>query len=280
MTAPDQAAQPWMAPAKKPIWKKWWFWVVVVLASLFVLVGLLSDGESSDDTGTEEVVEELDPMPDLLGERLDVALSDLDGLGFGEDDVELVGGGTFGILDESNWFVCEQRPEPGDTTLENLRLIVDRTCPDVGAAEPDVTTGETLAAEPERTQGAEEVQEESSVSESPAEFIVNAQRDLRDIRKDLNDLETAFSEGGTLRVAGNQVELVFNIAQLNSRDAPESFADEWNERLSALSLAVDNIGTQIDAAGSPQDVIEAIDNARAEVRTTLGAVEDYESSQS
>lgn len=277
MATPDQAAQPWMAPAKKPVWKKWWFWVVVGLAFLFVLVALFSDEDSSSGTAEDEVVEEVDPMPDLLGERLDVALSDLEGVGIPEDDVELVGGGALGILDESNWTVCEQRPDPGDTTLENVRLIVDRNCPAVEAADPVVTADESFAAESDPTQDAE-LGEEAYEPESPAEFIVSAQRDLRDLRKDLNDLETAFSEGGMLRVAGNQVELAFNIAQLNSRDAPEEFAEEWSDRLAALSDAIDVVDSALDDGSSPQSVIEAIDEARAQIRDTLGAVEAFESS--
>jgi len=278
MASPDQTAQPWMAQPKKPIWKKWWVWLIVGFAALFILAGIFGSGDSDDASDSDEVVEEVDPMPNLLGERLDVALSELDGIGFGEDDVEIVGGGALGILDESNWIVCEQRPEPGNTTLENLRLIVDRTCPEAEAAEPVVTEDESLAAEPDITQDNEAAQEEAVAPESPAEFIVSAQRDLGDIRKDLNDLETAFAEGGTLRIAGNQVELAFNIAQLNLRDAPPAFADEWAERLAALSLAIDEVGDELDAGESPQAVIEAIDGARAEVRTTLGAVEDFESS--
>lgn len=130
MASPDQTAQPWMAPAKKPIWKKWWFWVIVGFAALIVLTALFGDRESNNSAGTEDVIEELVPMPDLLGERLDVALSDLETVGISEEDVEVVGGGALGIIDESNWIVCEQRPEPGETPLENPRLIVDRTCPE------------------------------------------------------------------------------------------------------------------------------------------------------
>jgi hypothetical protein len=279
MASPDQTVQPWMATAKKPIWKKWWVWLIVGFAALFILAGIFGSGGTDDASDSDEIVEEeLDPMPDLLGERLDVALSDLETIGIPEDDVELVGGGSLGILDESNWIVCEQRPDPGETTLENLRLIVDRTCPEANAAEPEVTADENMAAEPEMNQESEETQEGAGSPESPAEFIVSANRDLRDIRKDLNDLETAFSEGGMLRVAGNQVELAFNIAQLNFRTPPEAFADEWTERLAGLSLAIDEIGNQLDADGSPQSVIDAIDEARAQVRATLGAVEDYESS--
>lgn len=65
-------------------------------------------------------------MPDVVGNRLDVAQNDIERAGFG-GDVEVVGGGLFGVIDESNWIVCEQSPAPGETITEP-RLIVDREC--------------------------------------------------------------------------------------------------------------------------------------------------------
>jgi hypothetical protein len=49
-------------------------------------------------------------VPALVGERLDVALDRIARAGF-DSDVE--GGGLFGIIDETNWEVTEQRPRPG-----------------------------------------------------------------------------------------------------------------------------------------------------------------------
>lgn len=51
-------------------------------------------------------------MPDVTGRQLDVALDDIKQTGF-DDEVEVVGGGTFGIVDKSNWQVCEQSPAAG-----------------------------------------------------------------------------------------------------------------------------------------------------------------------
>lgn len=68
-------------------------------------------------------------MPSVIGERLDVAYSDLKAVGVEQGDIEVVGGGTFGVLDESNWQVCEQRPAAGGD-IANVRLVIDRTCPD------------------------------------------------------------------------------------------------------------------------------------------------------
>lgn len=49
-------------------------------------------------------------VPELVGERLDVARDRLDRAGF-DPDVE--GGGLLGIIDESNWEVVLQDPGPG-----------------------------------------------------------------------------------------------------------------------------------------------------------------------
>jgi hypothetical protein len=75
--------------------------------------------------------------PKVLGERLDVAKSDLRSAGLSEKDIEVVGGGTFGVVDESKWIVCEQRPEPGVAGDGKARLVVDRSC---GEPAPGATT--------------------------------------------------------------------------------------------------------------------------------------------
>ena len=51
-------------------------------------------------------------MPDVVGKQLDVAKSDLKRANI-TGTVEVVGGGVFGVLDESNWTVCEQLPAAG-----------------------------------------------------------------------------------------------------------------------------------------------------------------------
>jgi beta-lactam-binding protein with PASTA domain len=66
-------------------------------------------------------------MPDVVGQQLDVALEDIKSAGV-DDDVEIVGGGTFGVVDESNWKVCEQSPAAGQSVTEAPQLTVDRSC--------------------------------------------------------------------------------------------------------------------------------------------------------
>jgi beta-lactam-binding protein with PASTA domain len=64
-------------------------------------------------------------VPDLAGQRLDVALDRLQRAKF---TAKVDGGGLFGIVQESNWEVVEQSPGPG-TMLEQgsqVRLRVQR----------------------------------------------------------------------------------------------------------------------------------------------------------
>ncbi len=75
-------------------------------------------GCSGDETST---------MPELVGKRLDVALSDIERAGF-DDEVEVLGGGMFGVVDESNWTVCSQEPTSGSDITSPPRVTVERSC--------------------------------------------------------------------------------------------------------------------------------------------------------
>jgi beta-lactam-binding protein with PASTA domain len=63
-------------------------------------------------------------VPDLRGQRLDIAQAHLDAIGL---DSDTRGGGTFGVVIRSHWQVCDQDPSPGSTAREVL-LSVDREC--------------------------------------------------------------------------------------------------------------------------------------------------------
>ena len=67
-------------------------------------------------------------MPQLIGKRLDIAKGDLKSLDVEEEQIEVVGGGTFGAVDQSNWTVCDQEPGSGAELSDCLRLLVVRTC--------------------------------------------------------------------------------------------------------------------------------------------------------
>jgi hypothetical protein len=82
------------------------------LASLFLLTGCGSAGVARR-------------VPDVRGERLDVAERRLEARGL---DFEEVGGGAFGIVDRDNWTVCSQEPASGKRA-RTVRLVVERDCP-------------------------------------------------------------------------------------------------------------------------------------------------------
>lgn len=71
----------------------------------------------------EEPVEAV-KLPNLKGERLDVAQSRLDDRGI---TYEEVGGGAFGVIDPSNWEVCRTMPSAGTKVRDRtVKLIVER----------------------------------------------------------------------------------------------------------------------------------------------------------
>ncbi|MTD43138.1 PASTA domain-containing protein [Conexibacter sp. W3-3-2] len=49
-------------------------------------------------------------VPDVVGQPLDVARQRLERSGF---DTDVEGGGLFGVIEESNWQVVAQSPQPG-----------------------------------------------------------------------------------------------------------------------------------------------------------------------
>lgn len=112
---------------------------------LTVVVAVLLGVAACDSGEAQDVV-----MPDVVGMQLDLALADIEEAGF-TDEVDLDGGGLFGVVDESNWQVCEQSPAPGDPVSDAPQLTVDRSCGDATTADADEPTDEATqeaAAEP------------------------------------------------------------------------------------------------------------------------------------
>ena len=62
------------------------------------------------ETTPEDPVREV-AVPDVAGEQLDVARERVEAAGFA---VDVSGGGTFGVVEESNWVVGDQTPPPGE----------------------------------------------------------------------------------------------------------------------------------------------------------------------
>lgn len=92
---------------------------------------------------------EMSAMPDVTDSRLDVALSDIERAGF-DDEVEVIGGGIFGVVDESNWQVCDQEPAAGASIDSAPRLTVDRVCETEDSLEGDSSAADEVSEPTEK----------------------------------------------------------------------------------------------------------------------------------
>ena len=63
-------------------------------------------------------------VPDVRGERLDYAEAKLETQGL---SYEIHGGGKLGVIDDSNWWVCSQNPQPG-RWASKVDLAVAESC--------------------------------------------------------------------------------------------------------------------------------------------------------
>lgn len=102
-------------------------------------------------------------MPDVINQQLDIALSDIERAGV-DDEVEVLGGGLFGIVDESAWLVCAQLPLAGEVVVDPPRLSVDRSCD--GESSPPEDDPEPTAATDRETSEPREPTEQPITTEA------------------------------------------------------------------------------------------------------------------
>jgi len=263
-TEPPPMGDPVIAAATKPFYKKTWFIVVAVIAMVVIVGSVASNSETTTKSIAEEEIPVLQ-MPDVAGGRLDVALSDLSALGVGEGDVEIVGGGSLGILDESNWTVCEQSPAANSELLPPFRLIVDQSC----------STAPTVEAAVDATQ---EVTDESTVDteidtaaqpESPVVFRAQAQGDIDDMQRDVADLQRAINDNSVFRILSNTAELSFNLGQLGSPTPPQDVAEAWKEGLADLDSEISSLSDLVSGDGTTKQVRSQV----RQIRTALNNME-------
>ena len=109
-----------------------------LVIGLSLVLGLGACGGSEKGADAQAV------MPEVVGKKLDVALGGIKSAGF-KDDVEIIGGGTFGVVNESNWTVCAQAPSAGQSITSTPQLTVDRSC---GGSETTSTTASPTTSTP------------------------------------------------------------------------------------------------------------------------------------
>jgi len=290
--APVQLPQ----PPKKPVFKKWWFWVLVALGLLLLVSFWGSGSDSGGSSSDSQASEPVDPQT-LTGSTLKEAVDALRASGVPDEGIAVVGTITMGSVDDtvydSSRFtvensgdstfqesqkVCGVRVDDQGTSSELVILWSESSCAEgeerlaefQAAAEP-TPVQETPAPEPAVEETAEEpaveeTAEEPVVEESvdegavSAAFELRARGDIADLAKDLDDMAEAAAEGGFFRVLGNSVELSFNVGQLQSLTPPEQIANDWDKALTRLSNRVDAIS---DAIGEESDanLIERIGSA-------------------
>lgn len=119
-------------------------------------------------------------MPEVEGLTLDIARSDIERAGY-DEDIEIIGGGTFGTVNEANWEVCSQLPTAGEPIDIEPRLTVDRTCDD-GSEEPEETESEE-SEEPSADEGspaADDASPEEEEVTTKDEELAAAEQELID----------------------------------------------------------------------------------------------------
>ena len=124
-------------------------WAVALVAAMGVLVGVLlvvllgggggsgGEGATAQVARTTTVVQRVTvpqpittpgeavvttTVPGVIGERLDVAKERLEAAGF---DTDARGGGTFGIVVDSNWVVVAQSPQPTERRQVGSLVTLD-----------------------------------------------------------------------------------------------------------------------------------------------------------
>lgn len=147
-------------------------------------------------------------------------MSDIERAGF-DDEVEVLGGGTFGIVEKSNWVVCEQLPAAGEAVTDAPRVSFDRSCPS-DATEPPAPTTEPAPAsssqptEPSAPATAESVPPSVAETVPPAAeptLTVENSEDLKALLAGPDCTATVAAFASTYQ--GRTIEFDGNIANLS-----------------------------------------------------------------
>jgi hypothetical protein len=99
-------------------------------------------------------------------------------------------------------------------------------------------------------------------SVSTGSFYSEAKGNLKDLYKDLNDMNDAINDDSSWRVMTNNVELAFNMLQLTLLDPPAAIAANWERQFGLLQNAVDNVSAAIDNDASMSQLKSRVSAAK------------------
>lgn len=132
---------------------------------------------------------------------------------------------------------------------------------------PTPTPIATASEEPEPAPAlapTEEVAAEPSTAPVPdaTYFKTTANGHLDDYTKDLDDMVVTLDENGFFRLLTNEIELAFNVGQLQSLEVPAAVQAEWAAQLAGLDAATTKISDDVSD--------EQYDTLRADLEAARG----------
>jgi len=121
-----------LTPGPKSLSPTQWVFVGIAVFLAFTVIAIIGsvaankyDAPPPGAPATTSPVAMGPSLPSFVGQRLDVAKASAEDAGVG---VEVIGGGLFGVVEDANWTVCDQDPDPGTVSVDRVNLIVDRAC--------------------------------------------------------------------------------------------------------------------------------------------------------
>lgn len=80
---------------------------------------------------------------------------------------------------------------------------------------------------------------------APEVFAAYVTKNVRDINKDLNDLDAALATSKVLRIASNDEEIEYGLRQLQAAGPPADSASEWQDSVQVIGSAVRSLAKHI-----------------------------------
>jgi hypothetical protein len=134
----------------------------------------------------------------------------------------------------------------------------------LGAPQPDpvaLVPDEVATAEPVPTPTLETSPIPEPAEVDVATFKSDANRDIDDFEKDLDDMIVTVDEGGFWRLLSNTFELSFNLGQLQASPPPTSIEASWLPELDKLDASITAI-TDVISTDDPAKIKAAIEASR------------------